>query len=235
MDANNNYLFILLILILPVGAFLYMRNKKKNESESIAVGSRKERKDEVWNVVKKYLKENGETGKEILQMFPAKKRDENDVTNMTKEQKIAYKQKKKAEKAARKADPELQKKYKEDKRNQKYNRKPEEWFIFFQTWNSRSKVIDEPRILSVEIRYVRIDKKKTERKVIVTGLADYDKEFEWIKPLKEKEDKIIEKQTRINEAKKQRVEENKKKREKKEQARELARQEKENKSAKEKK
>ena len=66
-------------------------------------------------------------------------------------------------------------------------------------------------------------------------LGSWRFEFEWIKPLKEKEDKIIEKQTRINEAKKQRVEENKKKREAKEQARELARQEKENKSAKEKK
>ncbi len=206
---------LMLILIIPFGIFLYFRNKKKKEQESLVVGNRKERKDEVWTVVKKFLKENNELGKEILQMFPARKRDENDVTNMTKEQKEAYKKKKQAEKAARKADPALAKQYKEEKKKNKKARQPEEWFIYFQTWNSRTKEIDEPRILAVEIRYVRIDKKKTERKVIVKGLADFNQEFEWIKPLKEKQDKIIDKQTRINEAKKQRVLEQKKKKEEK--------------------
>lgn len=214
--GNNSLFFLIFILIIPVGIFLYMRNKKKRQQETVLTGNRKTRKDEVWNVVKTYLKENNEYGKEIVELFPAKRRDPNDTSCMSKEEKKAYKQKQKEFKQLKKTNPVEYKKIKQEKKNKDKKRQPENWLLYFQTWNSKTKTMDEPRILSVEIRYIRVDKKRTERKVLINGLANFDEEFKWIKPLKEKEDKIIEKQRRINEAKKKKVIEQRKKQKEKE-------------------
>lgn len=218
MSGNQPLFFLIFILIIPVGIFLYMRNKKKKQQETVLSGNRKTRKDEVWNIIKTYLKENNEFGKEIVELFPAKRRDPNDTSNMSKEEKKIYKQKQKEFKQLKKTNPEEYKRLKQDKKNKDKKRQPENWLLYFQTWNSKTKEMDKPRILSVEVRYIKVDKKRTERKVLINGLADFDKEYEWIKPLKEKEDKIIEKQRRINEAKKKKViEQRKKQKEKKEQ------------------
>ncbi len=214
MQSNNTqYLsFLILLIIIPVGIFLYMKNKKKKQQEGNFSGNRKTRKDEVWNIVKTYLKENNEYGKEIIELFPAKRRDPDDVSSMNKAEKEEYKKRQKEIKALKKTNPEKYKKIKTEKKKKEKNRQPENWLLYFQTWNSKTKELDEPRILSVEVKFIKVDKKRTERKVLIKGLADFEKEYEWIKPLKEKEDKIIEKQRRINENKRQKViEQNKKK------------------------
>ena len=217
-SSNSQFLwFLIFLLIIPVGIFMYMRSKKKKQQEGNFSGNRKTRKDEVWNIVKTYLKENNEYGKEIIELFPAKRRDPDDVSAMNKEEKEKYKKKQKEIKGLKKTNPEEYKKIKQEKKQKEKNRQPENWLLYFQTWNSKNKVIDEPRILSVEVRFIKVDKKRTERKVLIQGLADFDKEYEWIKPLKEKEDKVIEKQRRINENKKQKViEQNRKKKAKEE-------------------
>lgn len=198
----TQFLPIILLMIIPIGIFMYMKNKKKKQREGNGTtGNRKSRKDEVWSIVKKFLKEQNEVGKEIVQLFPAKKKDETDTSIMNKQEKKEFKVKEKEIKLLKKTDHSKYKAIKKAKKDAIKNKQPEIWFLYFQTWNSKSKIIDEPRILEVEVKYIKINKKKTDRKVFVKGLADFEKEMKWISPLKDKEDQVIEKQKKINDNK----------------------------------
>ncbi|MGL4948727.1 MAG: DUF5385 family protein [Mycoplasma sp.] len=217
----DNMLWILLILVVPLGIFFVWKSKKKKKEAGIAenqVGAGKKRKQdsETWTTIKTYLKSHGETGKEIIELFVIKRPDENDTSNLTKEQKkqhaINEKKKKEEAKELKKSDPQAAKENKKSKKN-KNVQKDEQWILMFTTRNAKTKEVDEPRIIEANIEYVKKSKKETERVITVNDKIDFKKEMEWIKPLKDKEDEQEKKNREIQEKKdlKRKVKDTKKK------------------------
>lgn len=194
----NNMFLLLLILIIPIGIFLFWKKRKKRKEEGEKVVSGKQRKldSEAWVTIKKYLKDQNETGKEIIELFVVKKPDENDTNSyatkeLKKKQKKELKAKKKLEKIEKKQDPVA---YKQKKKSERLTKKPpEHWFLYFITRNAKTKAVDEPRLIEAIISYKRINRKQSDRVINVNPLVDFEKEWEWIKPIKEKEDKQKEK------------------------------------------
>ncbi len=183
----------LLIIILPIGIFIYMKHKKgKDGDNSVLIsGKRKKQESEAWVTIKKYLKDKNETGKEIVELFVVKRIDDTDVASLPtkelrKKQKEENKKKKQDLKALKNKDP---KKYKEAKKAEK-ERKPEVWLLYFVTRNPKTKNNDNARIIECTIEYKKISKKETDRIIHVNDKINFKKEMEWIKPIKDKEDLI---------------------------------------------
>jgi hypothetical protein len=58
------------------------------------------------------------------------------------------------------------------------------YVVCFTTKQTKTNVIDKPRAIECEVINTRINKKEYDRKIIINGLLDYDKEMEWIAPIK---------------------------------------------------
>lgn len=193
MGGSNNFFLFFLILIIPIGIFLFMKSKKKKNETSgnVLTGKRKKLESEAWVTVKKYLKDNNETGKEILELFVLKRPDENDTSQFTKElkqkRKLELKKKKEQEKIEKQKDPVA---YKKKKKEEKRLRKPELWCLYFVTRNPKTKKVDNPRIIEAEVSYKKIGKKETERVIKINPDIDFKKDLEWIKPIKDREDQM---------------------------------------------
>jgi hypothetical protein len=50
--------------------------------------------------------------------------------------------------------------------------------VCFTTKQTKTGVIDKPRAIECEVINTRINKKEYDRKIIINGLLDYDKEME---------------------------------------------------------
>lgn len=199
--GGNSNLFLVILIILPIGLiiFLVMKKKKGNGANNQKV---KEEKDEVWSTIKKFLKEENEKGKEIIDAFTLKRPNPFDKSSMTKAQKIEAKIKEKEIKKLKEQNIEEYKKQKL-KISIERKRKPRELYVvLFTTRNAKTLEIDPPRIIECEIILKKIEKNKTERTIKVNGLMNYDEEMKWIKPIKDKEDAIHQKQLEKRERRK---------------------------------
>lgn len=192
--GNQNMWLMMLVVLIPIGIFIWFRHKKqKNEEGSKVVsGKRKKQESEAWVTIKKYLKDQNETGKEIVELFVVKRIEEQDVSSLpTKElrqqQKLENKKKKDEMKALKAKDPE---KYKKLRKEEKSTKKPELWLLYFVTRNPKTKENDKARIIECKIEYKKISKKTTDRVIHVNDKVNFKKEMEWIKPIKDKEDQI---------------------------------------------
>lgn len=203
---NPSFLLILLVLIVPVAFFMY-KKKKKNEAEAPRAANNKKTSEngETWRVIKKYLKDKGEIGQEIIEIFATKKQDPNDKSLMTKEQKKEYKIKQKQKKQLKKTNPEQYKLNRQKQKEEKKLKQPEDWFLIFATRNTKTNKITQDRLIKVTIKHEKINKKSTERRFYVTDKLNYKKEMEWIAPLKQKEDIQIQKQKKMDDKKQQRL------------------------------
>lgn len=186
---DQSMLFILLALIIPIGGYMFYKSKKNKKNAPVTTGKKKKLESESWLTIKKYLKENGETGKEIVELFVERRPEEADASSLSKEQKkilqAKQKEKKLLDKKAKKQDPKA---FKEAKKGEKYNRKPELWMLYFITRNAKTHELDQPRLIEAQITQVRKSKKDSERVITVNDKIDFAEEMIWIQPLKDKHD-----------------------------------------------
>ncbi len=191
---------ILFIVIIGVGIFLYSKNKKKKkEEETTFVNKKKDTKNnEPWIITKKYLQDTKEIGKEIIEIYVAKRKDPRDITNMNKEEKLNHDKKLKELKQLKKTNINEYKIKMDEIKKDKKIAFPEEYVILFKTRNAKTKELDEPRAIQCAIVYNRIAKNDTRREVVST-LTNYEEEMIWIAPIKEKDDIALKKRNDINE------------------------------------
>jgi len=196
---NSQFLIILIILV-PIGIFIYMRRKKKKAKEtSIGTINKKLREDnESWKVIKKYLHDHDEYGKEVIELFVTREHSKHDLSNMSKEQKKIYKKEENRIKKLKKSDPKEYKRIRKTIKLEKKEKPPEYWMLVFITRNPKTNIVDPQRVVKAEIIHEKISKKKTERKIVISDNFDHVKAMEWILPIKEKEDVQINKQKKLD-------------------------------------
>ena len=197
-------MFMLLIIIVPIGAVIYFIMKKK-KGPALKT-ERTENEDEVWKTIKKYLKDSGEKGKEIIDSYVVKRPDPYNKSQMNKEQKKEFKIEEKAKGELKKTDPEAYKKYKAELKVDKKRKVPEQYIVLFTTRDTKTHNHDAPRAIECEVIYKKISKKDTQRKIIINGMCDFDKEMAWIKPIKAKDDEALEKQQKSDIKRETRIE-----------------------------
>ncbi len=196
--GSNNNLFLLLLILIPIIIIIVMVMRKKKKSDGVSRYEGRAVKDEVWRTLKRFLKDNGEVGQEIVDSYVVKVPNPYDKSKMTPQQRVDYEAKqahlkelKATDKAAYKVEYKAYKKA--------MSRVPEEYMIWFISRDTKTGVVADPRIILCRIEYVRTDSKNRERMINIVGLQDYDKQMEWIKPIKDKDDRLFEKQQQSRE------------------------------------
>lgn len=194
MGNNTSVILPVVILIVAVGIGVpYMIKKKKQERARALISSRKN-KDEVWRTIKQYLKDMNRYGEEIVDSYVAK-RNPIDYINPSAPNIVRKKQ--------RDTNKIRDFQYKKDKNNQSINKfsKPKMrdlYVVCFSTKNIKTNKINPPEAIECEVVTKKIDRKNSVRKIYINGKLDYDKEMQWIAPLRaselEKNNKIEKKQ-----------------------------------------
>lgn len=173
---------ILLIAIVGIAIFSWYKKKKSDQKTNPSLSMRKN-KDEVWQVIKQFLKDNGEQGKTIADSYVCK-RDHVDMVNPSGS--YMYKKNKNAEVKIRKWL--LNQRNKQAKAVGKQQIKPPKardlFVVVFETKDAKTGVGDLPRCFECEVVQDKIPgKKEYSRKVVITKRLNYDQEMEWIAPV----------------------------------------------------
>lgn len=181
-------LFYIMFIIIPIGIVWWMMSKRKKNkmrgAEDMAVP---EKKDEVWRTIKQFVSEQGETGKEVVSSFVAKR--PNPIAE--KKLKKAWEAETQAHIVREKLDKQAAKAYKRERAREASR---ERYCIWFVTRDAKTRVRDEPRIFEAEVKNRRVTGKRgeTKREIVINGLQDFEKEFAWIEPIKKREEAKIE-------------------------------------------
>ncbi|MCV3743348.1 DUF5385 domain-containing protein [Ureaplasma sp. ES3154-GEN] len=194
--SSNNTMFIFIILIpIIIIVFFVIKKRKKQNNQPTYVGNKTSKDaNEVWLTVKKYLRDINDKGKEVIDSYVVRRPDNHNVAQMTKIQRADYKQEMQNIKALKTINPTL---YKEEMQRIKKekNAKPRELYVvLFTTRNAKTFVVDAPRAIECEVKNVKINKKETKREIEIIRSLDYDDEYRWIKEMKDRDDKLQEKQ-----------------------------------------
>ncbi|MDE6645745.1 MAG: DUF5385 domain-containing protein [Malacoplasma sp.] len=192
--GDNNLLLILLIVLVPVGIFFWWKKRKKNQSTGGVVQKRHEG-NEVRDTIKKFLKSNGEIGKELVESYVVKRADPY-VVNRALPKEEQEKQKKLIKE---RKEQEKQKKIECKKEGKTYKKeKPRELYVvLFVTRNSKTGVEDKPRAIECEVKNIKKGnsrKSPVEKKIITLGERNYEEESKWILPIKLAEENKIKKE-----------------------------------------
>lgn len=204
--GGSSNMFLIILIILPIGLIIFfvMKRKKGGANNNKKI---KEEKDEVWSTIKKFLKQENEKGKEIIDAFTLKRPNPYDKSSMTKEQRVEAKIQEKELKKLKQTNLEEYKKEK-SRISIERKRKPRELYVvLFTTRNAKTLEVDEPRVIECEILLRKLEKNKTERTIRINGLMNYEEEMKWIKPIKDKEDAIHQKQLERREKRKRKSKE----------------------------
>lgn len=197
---GNNSLFLIILVIVPIAIIGYVFVKKKNKNSGSDQNKKsanklknKQEEDEVWLTIKRYLRESNEIGKEVVDSYVVKRPDPRVKTKANKKQlKIASQE----FKALKKTNPEEYKAKKELKKIENRKKQKELYVVLFTTKNTKTHVVDLPRAIECEVIYKKSDK-GLKRSIVINGLVNYEQEMEWIKPIKEKDDKELARQLRV--------------------------------------
>lgn len=183
------YIFLIIIVVLAaIGIPVYLK-KRKQKAIATAISSR-QNKDEVWKTIKQFLKDNDEYGKEIVDSYVIKRNSIDYINpresryeraNKKQEIKIRNFQYRQLKKTA-KNDPNFH-----AKKSQVKPKERDLYVVSFITRDTKTHQLDEPRMIECEVVNKKINKKQWDRKILINGLLDYDKEMEWIAPLKNAE------------------------------------------------
>ena len=176
---------IMLIVLVGggIGFFIFMK-KKKGKKSNLPISTR-QNKDEVWKSIKQFLKDNNEYGQEIVDSFVAK-RHGRDYINPN-EPKLIRKSKRQEIKAREK---QLKLTNKQNKNNGPKITPPKEkelYVVCFTTKDIKTGKLNVPRAIECEVINTKISKKQYDRKIIINGEVNYEKEMEWIGPLRKLE------------------------------------------------
>lgn len=188
-----NGLFSLIILIVPfVLIFYFIKKRKSGGNQSQTVYKKRHEDDDVWKTIKRFLKENGEIGKEIVESYVARRSDPFLIDrSLPKEQQLAQKEEIKKQKLIEK---QLKKEAKAKKIPYSRPKSRELYVVLFTTRDAKTGVVEKPRAIECEIKTIRNSNKRDEKTVEIIGLVDYEKEKEWILPIKLAEEEKFEKE-----------------------------------------
>lgn len=182
-----------LIFIIAIGGLIfYFFYKKKKNNEQGSIPQQRHEGDEVWKTIKDFLRDNNEKGKQIVDTYVAKRPNPDviDKTLSKEQQKLQ-----KAEIEKRKKEKKLEnKKLKAEGKKPKAEKERELYVVLFTTRNGKTLAVDNPRAIECEVKHVRIDKKNSERKIVILGERNYEEEAKWILPLKEAEEAKLKKE-----------------------------------------
>mgnify|MGYP004448653673 CR=1 FL=1 len=201
---NSSGLIIIIVIIVLIAAVgIPMMIKKRRNEQRKALISNRHNKDEVWKTIKQYMKDQNQYGDEIIDSYVAK-RNPLDYVNpawpgMVKTQvkyvnKIRDLQYRENKQAAIKG-----------KGKNKFRKPPvrDLYVVCFTTRSTRTGKINPSQAIECEVITRKIDRKNQDRKIVINGALDYDKEMEWIAPIRtaesEKNAKMLEKQERRQE------------------------------------
>lgn len=180
---GNSMSILVLLPIVAIAVFMFMK-KRKNSGKQNTLSNRENKKDEVWRTIKTFLKQNNEYGKEIISSFVAKRPNALQKTATKKE----FVKKIKTTIIEQNMNRKQARVYKEQMHKDQ-NR--ELYCILFVTRDAKTKVLDPQRIIEAEVTYKTVKKNERKREIKIIGLTNFEKDYAWIKPIKEKEDKII--------------------------------------------
>ncbi|MDY2887206.1 MAG: DUF5385 family protein [Malacoplasma sp.] len=186
--GNNSMLWVIIIVLIVVAVVgIPMMIKKKKQKEARQMISSRHNKDEVWKSIKQYLKDANMYGVEIVDSYVAKR---NPIDYINPNNSKYVKDKKRYENKIR--DYFYKKEEQECNKNgikAHFVRPPmrDLYVVCFTTRDVKTGVLNSPQAIECEVVTKRIDKKNQDRKVYINGALDYDKEMEWIAPLKDAE------------------------------------------------
>lgn len=178
------FMWFLLIIIAIIAIPIWLKKKKSKEVNEAL--SQRKNKDEVWKTIKQFLKENDERGVEIYDSYVIKRNALDYIpVNASRLEKINKKYEIKIRNRQKKAAKKLAKQNK-----QKYIPEPirELYVVLFATRNSKTGVVSPYRAIECEVVNRRISKKDYDRQILINGELDYNKEMEWISPIKAAEE-----------------------------------------------
>ncbi|MEF9985011.1 MAG: DUF5385 family protein [Malacoplasma sp.] len=227
---NSSFFSIILLIVPIVLIFLYIKKKKKGNSDEGVFKKRRDG-DEVWKTIKRFLKENNEIGKEVVESYVAKRPS---LSNIDKslpkdEQKRIKLELKELEKKVK----DEEKRIKKSGKKLKQKKEKEIYVVLFVTRNAKnikknsnpsieelaienSEIInDPPRAIECEVTTVKLNKKETKRDINVLREVPYEIEAKWILPIKEAEEQKLKKEVGKKKEKKKPVKDKEKKNTKK--------------------
>lgn len=180
--AASSLMPILLLVIIGVAIYSIYKRKKNNREANPFLSNRKN-KDEVWKTIKQFLKDNNCQGKELADSYVVKRNHVDYVDpnsselakrNKTYELKIRQWQYKQAKKYARSSGTYVSEK----------NPARDLFVVVFKTRDTKTHKEDPYRCFECEVLNTKIGKKQYDRKIIINGELDLDKEMEWIAPIR---------------------------------------------------
>ena len=178
MNSNAGLIIVFVLVGIAVIVMIPLSIKKKRDQKNKALISSRHNKDEVWKSIKQYLKDSGQYGNKIISSYVAKRNDinyinPNDSNYSKRKQKIVNKIR------------DYQ--YSEEKKHVKIT-------------NKKAKFVRPPvrdlYVVCFQTQNTKTGRKTQDRQIFINGSCDYNKEMEWIAPIRDAE---IERSKKIEE------------------------------------
>lgn len=173
-----------ILILVIIGVAIYsVYKKKKNEREANPFLSNRKNKDEVWQTIKRFLKDSDGRGKELVDSYVIKRNhvdyidpntSELERKNKTYELKIRDWQRKQAKKDAKVSGIKVPEPPKAR----------DLFVVVFKTRDTKTHHEDPYRCFECEVVNTKISKKDYDRKIVIHNELNYDKEMEWIAPIR---------------------------------------------------
>lgn len=184
---NSTMIILVVIIVVIIAIAIPTSMKKKREQSKKAMISAHHNKDEVWKSIKQYMKDTNQYGCEIIDSYVAK-RNSIDYINPNLP-KVSRDNIKYANKIREFQYQQAKKDAKSSNSNVRFTRPPikDIYVICFCIRNIKTKQINPPQAIECEVIIKKIDRKTQDRKIIINGKVNYDKEMEWIAPIRNAE------------------------------------------------
>ncbi|GMO15976.1 MAG: DUF5385 domain-containing protein [Mycoplasmoidaceae bacterium] len=184
----QTYLPIIILVLVIIFFIIWKKNKKKKETTKIA--SVRKEKDEVWNTIKMYVRDhepNSLKG-EITDHYVVRR---NNIDYVPHHISSFCRRQKRAEIDIRRMQ----------NGKTEYQKPRDLYVVCFQTKDTKTNTFNPPKAFECEVINTRINKKETQSKIVITQPLNFDKEMEWIAPIrsvelkrKQRNDKIAAKE-----------------------------------------
>lgn len=183
MQSSSSLLPIMFLTIIGIAFFAWYKKRKEKRNNNPLLSTRKN-KDEVWKVIKQFLKDNNERGKKIINSFVVKR---DFVNAINPNGSYSYKINKNFEIKIRNWQLKYYNKLLPANAKLISPKVRDLFVVVFTTEDEKTKKIDKPRCFECEVINKKIAKNKFDRKIIINSALDYDTEMEWIAPIKDAE------------------------------------------------
>lgn len=223
-----NSLFLILIVVVAAIGIPWWLKKRKQKQNAQSISTRRD-KDEVWKAIKQYLKDTDDYGKEIVDSYVAK-RNSIDYINPN----LPHKSKMHLKYANKIRTYQIDCAKREAKKNGTTPsftspKVRDLYVVCFLTRSIKNKQCDQPRAIECEVVNTKISKKEWDRKILINGALNYDKEMEWIAPIRAAEELKTKKTDELEKQKREKALKRKQAKDKKQQAKIKQKREKQNK------